>query len=105
MALGLGVNAPKKECEDRNCPFHGELPVRGKTFEGEVKTKNGKTATIKWEYYHRVPKYERYMRRSTKVMAYCPPCLDVEKGDKVLIGETRPISKGKKFVILQKKGE
>lgn len=102
MALGLGVKAPEEDCEDPNCPFHGKLPVRGTTFEGRVVSKNGKTASVKWEYYHYVPKYERYMRRNTKVMAHCPPCIDVEEGDAVKIGETRPISKGKSFVILEK---
>lgn len=105
MALGLGVEVPEKDCEDENCPFHGTLPVRGRTFEGEVVSKNGKTVTVKWQYYHRVPKYERYMRRNTKVMAHLPPCIEVEEGDSIKIGETRPISKGKSFVVIEKTGE
>ncbi|MFP4116623.1 MAG: 30S ribosomal protein S17 [Candidatus Aenigmatarchaeota archaeon] len=105
MALGLGVKAPEKECEDKNCPFHGQLPVRGRTFEGVVTSKNGKTVTVKWQYHHHVPKYERYMRRNTKVMTHCPPCMDIEEGDEVKIGETRPISKGKSFVVIEKLGE
>ncbi|HDI23882.1 MAG TPA: 30S ribosomal protein S17, partial [Thermoplasmatales archaeon] len=34
--------------------------------------------------------------------AHCPPCLDVKVGDKVKIGECRPISKGVSFVVIQK---
>ena len=102
MALGLNVKMPEKECKDNNCPFHGSLSVRGKVFDGEIVTKNGKTATVKWQYYHHVPKYERYMRKNTKVMVHCPTCLDLEVGDKVKIGETRPISKGKSFVVIEK---
>lgn len=105
MALGLDVKAPEKECEDELCPFHGKLSVRGETFVGNVVSKNGKTVTVKWQYYHKVPKYERYMRRNTKVMAHCPPCIDVEEGDEIRIGETRPISKGKSFVVLEKTGD
>lgn len=102
MALGLDVKAPKETCEDDNCPFHGSLSVRGKVFDGEVVTVNDRTVTVKWQYYHYVPKYERYMRKNTKVMVHCPDCIDVRKGDKVKIGETRPISKGKSFVVLEK---
>lgn len=102
MALGLDVKEPKNECEDDKCPFHGQISVRGETFEGEVTSKNGKTVTVKWQYYHYVPKYERYMRRNTKVMAHCPPCIDLKEGERVKIGETRPISKGKGFVVLEK---
>ncbi|MEK6944671.1 MAG: quinolinate synthase NadA, partial [Thermoproteota archaeon] len=34
--IGLSVSAPKSECTDSHCPFHGNLPVRGKLFEGTV---------------------------------------------------------------------
>ncbi len=105
MALGLGVETPENECEDENCPFHGQLPVRGKTFEGVIESKNEKTVTVKWQYYHKVPKYERYMRKNTKIMAHCPPCIEVEEGDGVKVGETRPISKGKNFVIIERVGD
>lgn len=104
MALGLGVEAPEKKCEDEKCPFHGQLSVRGSTFEGEVVSKSHKTVTVKWQYYHYVPKYERYMRKNTKVSAHCPPCIEANIGDKVKIGETRPLSKGKNFVVLEKIG-
>lgn len=99
------MKTPEKKCEDRNCPFHGQLPIRGKTFTGKVISKNGKTVTVKWQHYQSVPKYERQMRKNTKVMAHCPECLEVGEGDSVKIGETRPISKGKKFVVIEKKGE
>lgn len=105
MALGLNVKKPKEECEDENCPFHGQLPVRGKTFTGKVISNQEKTVTVKWQYYQSVPKYERKMRKNTKIMAHCPPCLKAEKGDEVKIGETRPISKGKKFVVIENIGE
>lgn len=105
MAIGLDVKEPEANCEDENCPFHGQLSVRGRTFEGEAVSLNGKTVTVKWEYYHRVPKYERYMRKNTKIMAHCPRCIEVEEGDTVTVGETRPISKGKSFVVIEKTGD
>ena len=32
--IGLKVKEPKKECDDKNCPFCGNLSIRGKLFEG-----------------------------------------------------------------------
>ncbi|MGB8820249.1 MAG: 30S ribosomal protein S17, partial [Methanoregula sp.] len=34
--IGLNVQAPKQECKDVNCPFHGTLPVRGQVITGKV---------------------------------------------------------------------
>ena len=31
-----GVTPPEKECNDKKCPFHGNLTVRGKILEGAV---------------------------------------------------------------------
>lgn len=101
--IGLEVKPPKNECSDEKCPWHGKLTVRGTTFKGTVvSNKAEKTSVIKWTYYHYVPKYERYMRRNTRVLAHKPDCILVEEGDEVKIAECRPISKNKKFVIIEK---
>ena len=34
--IGIKVNEPKRECMDKNCPFHGGLSIRGKLFDGKV---------------------------------------------------------------------
>jgi len=46
-------------------------------------------------------KYERYEKRRTKIHARLPDCIsgDVEIGDLVLVGETRPVSKMIHFVV------
>ncbi len=101
--IGLDVDAPEGTCEDDNCPFHGTLPVRGRTFEGDVEsTKMEKTAVVSWEYAEKVPKYERYERRNTRVTAHDPACIRLSEGDRVKIAECRPISKTKSFVIVEK---
>lgn len=92
-----------QQCEDKNCPKHGDLKVRGAVIEGIVvsdKPKN--TIIVQKEYLYYVPKYERYERRKTKVNAHIPPCMEVKVGDKVRIGECRKVSKTKTFVLIEK---
>jgi len=102
MSIGLDVEAPAEECEDKHCPFHGSISVRGSTFTGKVEsTAMDKSATVRWEYSNKVPKYERFERRNTKVTAHVPECMHVEEGDTVTVAETRPISKTKSSVIIE----
>ena len=76
--------------------------VRGKIFEGRVTSaKAQKTATIERSVVHFVPKYERYKKTRSKIMAHVPDGITVTEGDWVQIGETRRISKTKNFVIIQ----
>ena len=101
--IGLGVKKPEGACNSEHCPFHGHLKVRGRIFKGRVvSTKSANTAIVEWNYYHYVPKYERYERRKTKVAAHCPKCIEATFGDTVKIGECRPLSKTKRFVVIEK---
>ena len=103
--IGLDVKAPKNSCTDRNCPFHGSLSVRGRTFTGRVvSTKRTKSVKIEWERRQYLPKYERYERRRTILHAHNPPCVDAKDDDVVMIAECRPLSKTKHFVIVEKVG-
>lgn len=103
--IGIELNPPEKECTDTKCAWHGKIKVRGKLVEGVVvSVRAQKTAIIEVEYAHYLPKYERYERRKSKFYAYLPPCISVKEGDKVIIGETRKLSKTKSFVVLQKVG-
>ncbi|MBX5326562.1 MAG: 30S ribosomal protein S17 [Candidatus Bathyarchaeia archaeon] len=97
------LKKPKKSCEDRNCPFHGELSVRGRILEGKVvSAKMERTVIVRRDYLHYVPKFRRYERRHGHLPAHNPPCLDVKEGDKVKIAECRPISKTVSFVVVEK---
>ena len=102
MALGLDVAEPETTCDDANCPFHGELSVRGGTLEGTVaSTDMEKTVIVEREYDVFVPKYDRYMKRRSKVPAHLSPCVEVDEGDTVRIAETRPLSKTKAHVVVE----
>jgi len=48
-----------------------------------------------------VPKYDRYMKRRSRVPAHAPPCMDVAVGDTVRIAETRPLSKTKSHALVE----
>ena len=102
MAIGLNVDEPEETCSDDNCPFHGTLSVRGQTLEGEVaSTDMDKTVIVEREYDVPVPKYDRYMKRRSRVPAHAPECLDLSVGDTVRIAETRPLSKTKSHVVVE----
>ncbi|MEM1535157.1 MAG: 30S ribosomal protein S17 [Candidatus Pacearchaeota archaeon] len=93
-------------CLDKKCPFHGSLSVRGRRFEGKVVRKNivQKKVTIEFERYLYLPKYERYLKRFTRIHAHLPDCLSslINVGDTIEIGETRPLSKTIHYVVLKK---
>jgi len=104
--IGIKVKAPEAQCNDPKCPFHGTLPVRGKTLEGKVvSAKAQKTIVIEREYLHLLPKYERHERRHSRTIAYNPDCIRAKEGDVVTIAECRPLSKTKAFVVIEVKKE
>lgn len=101
--IGLEVKPPERECTDKNCPFHGILPLRGQVLEGVVVSdKMNKTVVVQQEYLKYISKYERYERRRSKIHAHNPPCINAKKGDFVKIAECRPLSKTKAFVVVEK---
>ncbi|MGM5482884.1 MAG: 30S ribosomal protein S17 [Nanobdellota archaeon] len=102
--IGVNVQFPEKECTgDKNCPFHGERNIRGKTVTGKVvKSKLPLCVTVEYTGKRYIPKYERYKRIRTRLKAHNPECIAAQDGDKVLVMETRKISKTKNFVVIQK---
>lgn len=103
--IGIEANPPKRSCNDINCPFHGTLGVRGRTFTGIVVAKDvHKTATVEWPRKYFIQKYERHETRKTRLRVHNPPCINAEIGDEVKIMETRPLSKTKHFVIIENLG-
>lgn len=101
--MALTFKKPKKTCSDRNCPFHGELSIRGRVLEGVVvSAKMDKTVMVKRDYLHYVPKFMRYERRHSRIPSHKPPCIDAKEGDRVIIAECRPISKTVSFVVVEK---
>lgn len=103
--VGLDVPTPERECDDPKCPFHGHLKVRGQLLEGVVVShRMQRTVTVQRDYLRLIPKYERFEKRRSKYKAHLPPCLDVKVGDRVLIGECRPLGKTVSFVVVARRG-
>jgi len=101
--IGLHVNPPTTTCTDELCPFHGTLPVRGRTLIGNVvSTKMQQSIVVKREFMQYVPKFERYMKKTSTYHAHCPPCIPVDVGDIVRIAECRPLGKTISFVTIEK---
>ncbi len=101
--IGIEVKAPKEKCTDKNCPYHGSIKLRGRTFSGTLISKDThNSAVVEWDRIIKIPKYERTEKKKSKVSVHNPPCIDAQKGDMVKIVETKPISKTKKFVIIEK---
>ena len=89
-----------KTCNDKNCPMHGQIKTRGKTFKGVViSNKAQKSALVEWGRIKKIQKYERYEKLKTKIQVHNPECINAKTGDFVEIKECRPLSKTKKFVI------
>jgi small subunit ribosomal protein S17 len=93
-----------EECKDRDCPIHGNLKVRGRTFKGVVISKNPRRIAIEFERMKYIRKYERYAKIKIKMHARLPDCLkdSIEIGDLVKIQECRPLSKIVHFVVIKK---
>jgi small subunit ribosomal protein S17 len=101
--MSLVFKQPKKTCDDKNCPFHGTLPVRGRVFDGAVvSSKMDKTVIVDREFLQFSTKFVRYERRHGHIPSHSPPCIDAKEGDRVRIAECRPISKTVSFVVVEK---
>lgn len=102
--IGIDVKAPQSACDDKHCPFHGILPVRGQVIDGVVvSVKMENAAVVEKNYLKYDQKYERYEKRTSRYSVHNPPCLNIKVGDEVRIMECRPISKTVSFVIIEKR--
>jgi small subunit ribosomal protein S17 len=102
--IGLDVHVPAEKCDDKYCPFHGKLPVRGILIDGTVSSdKMMKSVVVKRKYFKYNEKFERYEKRTRKYLAHNPPCINAKVGDKVKLAECRPLSKTISFVVIERR--
>ena len=75
---------------------------KGKILKGKVVSDTmDKTVVVLVESFRKYPKYEKYMKISKKFKAHDEKN-EYKKNDIVIIQECRPISKDKRFRVLQK---
>ena len=90
------------ECKDPRCPIHGHLKTHGNEIEGViVSAKAAKTVIVEHAYTTFLKKYERSLRKTSRIAAHAPECMGTKTGDLVTIAATRRISKTKSFVVTE----
>ncbi|MDD5177748.1 MAG: 30S ribosomal protein S17 [Candidatus Nanoarchaeia archaeon] len=100
--IGIKVESPKKECNDKHCPFHNPVSIRGRILVGKViKINVHKTITIEIPRLNYLYKYERYEKRLSRLKVHKPDCIDIKLGDMVKVVESKPISKTKNFIVIE----
>ena len=81
--------------------IRSSVVTRGRTFEGYVIKKFDKRIVVEFERTVRVSKYERFMKKKTKLHARIPEGTNVEVGDYVKVRECRPLSKIVHFMLIE----
>jgi small subunit ribosomal protein S17 len=71
------------------------MQITGTVVSDKVK----KTAIVNVDYTRYIYKYERYLRKRSRIPAHNPECINAKLGDTVNLQETRRLSKTKSFVI------
>ncbi|KAI8471989.1 MAG: ribosomal protein S11 component of cytosolic 80S ribosome and 40S small subunit [Monoraphidium minutum] len=104
--VGLSYKTPKEAMEgiyiDKKCPFTGNVSIRGRILTGTVKsTKMTRTIVVRRDYLHYIKKYARYEKRHTNISAHLSPAFRCREGDRVEIGQCRPLSKTVRFNVLR----
>ena len=81
-----------------------KISLRGKSFKGNVIKKFPKRVVIEFERTIYIKKYERYLKRRTKLHARLPEELfeKINLGDYIEIKECRPLSKIVHFMVVRK---
>ena len=88
------------ECEDPKCPIHSSVKTHGISIEAVVVSdKAAKTVIVERPYTTFLKKYERSLRKSSRIPAYNPKCIGAKTGDTVIVEGCRRLSKTKSFVV------
>ncbi|MHB1439562.1 MAG: 30S ribosomal protein S17 [Cuniculiplasma sp.] len=99
--IGLDIAPPEKECEDKKCPYHSNLSVRGRVTIGTVVSKGMvNSVVVRREFKTFNSKYERNIKSVSSYHVHLPPCIDVKNGDRVLFTECRKLSKTISHVVV-----
>jgi small subunit ribosomal protein S17 len=78
--------------------------TRGRVFQGNVIRKFPKRVTIEFERTVKIPKFERFMKKRTRIHARLPDQFadQINIGDLIRVQECRPLSKIIHFIVIEK---
>nr|BAN40797.1 40S ribosomal protein S11, putative [Entamoeba invadens] len=105
--IGLGFVTPDEAINgtyiDNKCPFTSKISIRGRILSGIVKScKMKRTIIVRGDYFHYIPKYNRYEKRHRNIAVHCSPAFrQLKEGDFVVFGQCRPLSKTVRFNVLK----
>ncbi|MHB1493434.1 MAG: 30S ribosomal protein S17 [Thermoplasmataceae archaeon] len=101
--IGLDVPIPEGECQDKKCPFHSNLSVRGQVIEGEVISTSMIGSATVVRYGKRISgKFERWVRTKSQYHVHVPGCMEISVGDKIKFSECRKLSKTISHVAVER---
>ena len=75
--------------------------TRGRTFEGTVVKKFDKRVVVEFDRTVKIAKYERFMRKTTRIHSRIPDGMHINVGDYVKVRECRPLSKIIHSVVIE----
>ena len=78
------------------------ISTRGETLSGKIVSDKMKhTVIVERGVTKYFPKYRKYARTSSRIVAHNPPSLNAKLGDMVTIAETRKLSKTKAWMVIE----
>lgn len=102
MAEEEGGKKPEKKKPRKKKPETEGIIPRGDILTGRVVSdKMKKTVIIERDITKYFPKYKKYARARSRVVAHNPPSIDAKVGDLVTIAETRKLSKTKAWTVVE----
>jgi small subunit ribosomal protein S17 len=80
------------------------ISTRGRVFQGNVIRKFPKRVAIEFERTVKLQKFERFMKKRTRIHARLPDQFadQINLGDLIKVQECRPLSKTIHFVVIEK---
>ena len=97
-----GSKKPRKKEPEKELPkIEGIIP-RGEMLTGRVVSdKMKKTVIVERDITKYFPKYKKYARARSRIVAHNPSSIDAKMGDMVTIAETRKLSKTKAWTVVE----
>jgi len=81
------------------------IPTRGRIFNGKVIKKFEGRVVVEFERTLKVEKYERFIKKKTKLHARFGKDMKINVGDLVKVRECRPLSKIVHFIVIENMGD